>query len=210
MSRLVLVLFLSLLLPTAALADAESSDVDEAAEAEPSDPGETTDEIATTAELAEVQRNVERRLRLIEIHKGFGTVSAVAMFTAQGFGLANRIALGSGVHRDQLAPTLMLHRVFVATSLVGYFGAGGIALGMPGPGGDRKSKGLLGGPKVGRNVHIGLSIGHAIALAVAGTTGILQAYVAKDTLQWEPLVTAHQIAASTAAGLMLTAVFVVK
>ncbi len=222
MPRLALVLLLALVLsPAVARADDEAPDdssTDTAAPADDESPGapdatsseETTEAITSDANLDAVKRNVEKRLHLIKVHKGFGTLSAVAMFTAQGFGLVNRIALAEGVSRDELAPTLMLHRAFVATSLVGYFGAGGIAIGMPGPAGDRASKALLGGPKVTRNVHIGLSIAHAIALAVAGTTGVLQAYVARDTKHWEPLVTTHQIAASTAAGLMLTAVFVVQ
>jgi hypothetical protein len=166
--------------------------------------------VAADSEVLQIQQGVEKRLRLLKVHRALGIASAVTMFTAQSFGLVNRIALGQGVKRDELEPTLMLHRVFVGSSLVTYFGAGAVAIGMPGPGGDRASKALLGGPRVLRNVHIGLSIAHAIALAVAGTTGVLQAYVARDTSAWEPLVTTHQIAASTAAGLMLTAAFVVK
>ena len=166
--------------------------------------------VSPAAEMSQVQRGVEKRLRLLKLHRALGIASAVTMFTAQSFGLVNRIALAEGVKRDDLQPTLALHRVFVGSSLVTYFGAGAVAVGMPGPGGDRASKLLSGGPKVMRNVHIGLAVAHAIALAVAGTTGVLQAYVARGTPAWEPLVTTHQIAASTAAGLMLTAAFVVK
>ncbi len=173
-------------------------------------PASLTKTDAAETDVSRVQRNVERRLKMVRAHRVLGMVSLVTMFTAQSFGLVNRIALAEGVPRKDLQPTLMLHRVFVGSSLITYFGAGGIALGMPGPGGDRASKKLAGGPKVMRNVHVGISIAHAIALAITGTTGILQAYVARDTPAWEPLVTTHQVAASTAAGLMMGAVIIIQ
>ena len=173
-------------------------------------PASLTESVAAETDVSRVKKNVELRLKMVKAHRVLGMVSLVTMFTAQSFGLVNRIALAEGVPRKDLEPTLMLHRVFVGSSLITYFGAGGIALGMPGPGGDRASKKLSGGPKVMRNVHVGMSIAHAIALAITGTTGILQSYVARDTPAWEPLVTTHQIAASTAAGLMMGAVIIIQ
>ena len=158
-----------------------------------------------------IRARIEKRTKMVKAHQGLGALAAISMFTAQGFGLFNRIALGEGLlTRDELAPTLNLHRVFVSLTLVSYASAGVVALAMPGPGGTRASKGLIGGPKVLRNVHIGLSIAHAVAMATTITTGILQAHVYKDTPAWDGLVTTHHIAASTTAGLLLTAAFVIR
>lgn len=158
-----------------------------------------------------IRARIEKRTKMVKAHQGLGALAAISMFTAQGFGLFNRIALGEGLlTRDELAPTLNLHRVFVSLTLVSYASAGVVALAMPGPGGTRASKGLIGGPRVLRNVHIGLSIAHAVAMATTLTTGILQAHVYKDTPAWDGLVTTHHIAASTTAGLLLTAAFVIR
>lgn len=157
---------------------------------------------------AEIGARILRRVRLAKAHKAAGKLTLVAVFTAEGFGLANRIALATGTPRGDLSPTLNLHRGFVLTSTIAYITTGSLGLAMPGLTGTRGSK-FKGGLRLPSNRHAALAVGHMISMLTAGVTGILQAHVLDGTPAYEPLLVAHHIAAGTTSAFMVAAVVVV-
>jgi hypothetical protein len=156
-----------------------------------------------------IQRGIVRRSKLSVAHQATGIATVVTMFTGQGFGLANRIAMGTGTKREDLTPTLMVHRIAAGISIGGYIGTGVLGLAMPGVDGTMKSK-FAGGMGLNTNKHAALAIGHLLSFLLTGVTGALSANVALGTPAYEPLLATHQVAAGATAGLLLTSILIAR
>jgi hypothetical protein len=164
---------------------------------------------------AELLRNTLKRLEvrrnMMTVHQVLAWTSLSTLFAAQTVGMINRVSLQSGTpRRATLEPPLGLHRALAATAMSTYYGAGIMAWLSPGPGGTRKisDKGFSKW-KSTRDVHIALSIGHNVAMALTIITGVLQANFASSK-DWGGLITAHTLSAFTTVGLMIPAAIVIS
>jgi len=151
----------------------------------------------------------ELRPKLVDVHVGLSVASAVSLFTASGFGLANRIALGSGMTKSDIAPTRWVHRIAAGTATGTYLASGVAAIAIPGL--DGTLAGKAPGPQtpLGRRLHVGLSVAHFATLMGTLATGLIQANVLESGEAWEGTVTTHHVLASTTATLLILGAAVV-
>jgi hypothetical protein len=158
-------------------------------------------------EAAALVRRLMRRTEMVRAHRALASISLLSLFTAQGFGIFNHAALNGGeLTREQLAPTLMTHRLFAATAVSTWFAAGMVAWTMPGPDGSPARRKLFPPLGSGRRVHVALSIAHGLAMAATVALGAVSSFATRDTPAWNATVTAHHVAAATTSVLIVVAI----
>ena len=173
----------------------------------PAEPGgdSSPEALRTTLKRLEMRRN------MLVAHQVLAWTALSSLFAAQVVGMTNRVSLQTGSpQRSTLEPSLGVHRALAATAIGTYYGAGMMAWMSPGPGGTRSvgDKGFS-QYKTSRDVHIALSIGHNIAMALTIVTGVLQAN-AFASKNWDGLIVAHTLSAVTTVGLMIPAAAVIS
>jgi hypothetical protein len=210
-------LFLLLVLPLPAAAANPHFEVDRSAwqpNAEiplPSPPtrSQSADEEMSVDERREMQARLKLRRQLLDAHQVLSFVAAGSIIAADVVGMFNHEALDAGAPvRSELEGTLALHRALVATTVGTYFGAGITAWAAPAAYRNAKAEAMSSGKADSGDVHVALSVAHAIGMGTMMATGILMANVAKGE-DWDRLLSVHTITGFTTAGLIIAAGIVI-
>jgi len=204
-------LALALVLPTTAAAADFHLDVDAGAwrpldAVTLADDASTTDE-PTVEERRAMQEKLKTRRTLLEVHQALSFAAAGAIIAADVVGMFNHEALDRGAPvRSELEGSLALHRALVATTVGTYLGAGITAWAAPAAyrNAQAEAASKSGGKADSGDVHVALSVAHAIGMGTMIATGALMANVAKGET-WDSLLTVHTITGFTTAGLIIAA-----
>jgi len=161
----------------------------------------------TVDERKAMQARLKTRRRLLDIHQALSFVAAGAIIAADVVGMFNHEALDLGAPvRSELEGTLALHRVLVATTVGTYLGAGVTAWAAPAAyrNAQAEAASKAGGKADSGDVHVALSVAHAIGMGTMMATGVIMANVAKGEA-WDSLLTVHTITGFATAGLIIAA-----
>jgi hypothetical protein len=153
------------------------------------------------------QAQLKLRRQLLDVHQVLSFVAAGSIIATDVVGMFNHEALSNGVPiRSQIEGSLALHRVLVATTLTTYLGAGITA--WTAPAAYRNKQVEAAAKKSAKadsgDVHVALSVAHAIGMGTMLATGAIMANVAKGET-WDGLLTVHTITGLTTAGLIIAA-----
>ena len=152
-----------------------------------------------------MQAQLKVRRQLLEVHQALSFVAAGAIIAADVVGMFNHEALDSGAPvRSELEGTLALHRVLVATTVGTYLGAGVTAWAAPAAYRNAQAEAASKNLADSGDLHVALSVAHAIGMGTMIATGALMANVAKGEV-WDNLLTVHTISGFATAGLIIVA-----
>lgn len=172
---------------------------------------EAADDDMSVDERRAIQARLKVRRQLLDVHQALSFVAAGSIIATDVVGMFNHEALDNGSPiRSELDGSLVLHRALVATTLTTYLGAGITAWAAPAAYRnaqvERAAKDSLKADS--GDLHVALSVAHAIGMGTMLATGAIMANVAKGET-WDGILTVHTISGFTTAGLIIASGIVI-